>query len=381
MPHTATRSLFVTVAAAIVLIGALSGTTHSEGTSRSPRSDPGRARLHVRVLGSDGRPVENGVDADEDDWKLLFSLPLPERWPDEPTLVVVPERASAHLPPSSGSHLRGKRVGAGETVFDVVAGRSYRVGLTGPKQAWRPITVAIREDTSRVDVTLIAASEDAVGTLAITLTAEDGTFVQQDCVVRIEDADEGAPLLRAAVGYADDFNRSFVLPVGRYRVAVEGKPWLDWHGGVVSPSRYGRSEIDVEVGPDRTTPVRVPLVAGARVDLHLLGKALAEDREAFAPRPDRLRVLDVDRAAECARVWLISDGHWPIPVAFTCPATGFGAGRPKVCRELIVGSSNVSELLPVGRFRLEARMPGGRTTSTEVVLVDRETTPITLSFP
>jgi len=35
----------------------------------------------------------------------------------------------------------------------------------------------------------------------------------------------------------------------------------------------------------------------------------------------------------------------------------------------------------LARFRLEARMPGGRKASADVVLIDGETTAVTLSFP
>ncbi len=46
----------------------------------------------------------------------------------------------------------------------------------------------------------------------------------------------------------------------------------------------------------------------------------------------------------------------------------------------LAGSEAPSEVLPAGRFRVEARLPGGRVVLRTVVLVDGETTAVDLSF-
>lgn len=376
------RLLSGSVCAAALAIGAWTAAARQQVPALAVESAAPRPRLHLRTTDSAGRPIEVEAVSAELSWVAAFPQKSPARWPDQFVPIVVPDRSAAHSLAWFGQHLAGTRVGPGEIVFDVEAGHRYRVGVIGPSEAWRPIQVDVPHGAIRADVTVVALADAGFGTLEVTPVDADGDAITTGIGVRIEQVQEGAPLLVDSFADEPGLPRTFSLPTGRYRVAIEGRPALDgWHGRLWSPSAYGRSKAEVEVVSGRTTQARVRVDTGARLHLKLRGDVLEEDRRAFTPRQDVAYIESISALAAKAAISLTTDGHWPHAVPFTYVMTGNSSSGTHVGPWLAIGSEQVSQLLPVGRFRLEAHMPGGRTASADVVLVDGDTTTVTLSFP
>ncbi len=120
----------------------------------------------------------------------------------------------------------------------------------------------------------------------------------------------------------------------------------------------------------RTVDLVATLPAGARLRVLLVGEPNEEDR---AAAPEYYRDEEtLDTWSRAATLYLTRDDAWPEPVWFTYKDTGTWPARTHRRAELAVGSEGTSQVLSAGRYRLEARMPGGRVTS---VPVDRHPAP------
>jgi hypothetical protein len=297
-------------------------------------------------------------------------------WSSTPTAVVEPGRDEVRLGPWGDERLKGVRVKTGEFAFDVPAGRRYSVGLIGGRQAWVPVDVVVPTAGGRVDVTLVAR-DGPHGTLVLSAVDPNGAEVRDGTVVRIEDAHRGVPLAIDEEMRGRAWPVRFELPVGEYRVAVEGAADVeDYHGTLRSARKHGRFEANVRVENGRETNVRAVLPVGARLHLKLEGVEQPEDLEALqAGHKGR---TGLEYFSILAAITLVADDHWPEPVEFQYEIATTSAAGTHLRAALPIGTEGTSEPVSAGRFRLEARMPGGRMASCDVVLVDGQTTNATL---
>ncbi len=204
----------------------------------------------------------------------------------------------------------------------------------------------------------------------------EGAAVQSELAIRVEDSGTGTPLIVRHFFDRETWPYRLELPEGRYRLVVEGKARVgEQHGMVWAARGHGRFATTIHVVAGRDTMVQATLPKGARVHVRLTGKEREEDREATgASMPDwRFRLFDENDGPERASLALFTDGGWPEPIRFRI-------GGKFLTSELALGSEQTSEILPAGRFRVEARLPDGRVVSRTVVLVDGETTAVDLSF-
>jgi hypothetical protein len=81
-----------------------------------------------------------------------------------------------------------------------------------------------------------------------------------------------------------------------------------------------------------------------------------------------------------AALVLLAEGSRPIDVQFTEQWTRSSGAGTHLTKYLALDKQDVSQVLPAGRFTLEARLPGGRVARTPVVLVDGQTTEVALAF-
>lgn len=334
-----------------------------------------RPYLAVRVVDADGvawAKVEHALRAE-----------LDGGWPREPHVAVAPSRPQ--FVPWNGLEdwTKGRRVAVGEFVFDVRAGTTYRVGVLGGSQRWTPLEIEVPADAGRIDVTLSATPEVPRGSLLVDVVTPEGKRTSQ-LAIRIEDPRTGDVVVNRAELFDAGWPQGFSLPEGDYRVVVDGAPSTDFfHGTLMQERQLGRFEADARVVADATVRVAGTLSRGARVRVKLAGTANDADRAAIAAQFAGSTVgIDDWNEVLAARAGLLlcAEGRRPIVVEFTEEITGSSAAGTQLSNHLALGATDVSQIVPAGRFTLEARLPGGRVVSAPVVLVDGETTEVELAF-
>jgi len=336
----------------------------------------GRPHLAVSVVNEDGSP-----------WTTPLRVPARRDtdpgavWPARPQLSVFPASDEAHLLGPYETRLFGRAGAGGETVFEVDDGRRYQVGLLGGAMPWRPVEASVPEGASRVEVTVTAPEAGAMGALVVVVYDAQGAAVERGLVIRVEDLDTGAPLLvRNSIFRATGPYR-INLPEGQYRLIVEGAASIErQHGTLMSERKHGRFVTTVRVLESRETTVNATLSQGARLRVRLAGSVGEQDREALREQHPDWDADVIEYRIGRAAFALLAEGRWPEPILFRWEVTQSSAAGTHLTSELALGSEQTSELLPAGRFRVEARLPGGRVVSRSVVLVEGETTAIDLSF-
>jgi hypothetical protein len=336
-----------------------------------------RPHLAVRIENTDHSPWGGKLHLDT----RPYPEP-PEEWPADVSLLVFPARAEAHLDERDSSCLRGRPVEGGETVFEVTAGRHYEIGLAGGSQGWHPVGAYVPPESSRVEVVLTASAEVPRGSLVVSAFDQSGAMVTNGLVLRIEDPDLGVPLVERRSHYGATWPQRIQLAEGDYRLVVEGIGTTEFeHGVLMAPRAHGRFDTPVRIERDRETDVRADLAPGARVHLHLLGEVLDQDREAIRERYEGWHLPGgTDNWAERPSIVLVSGDRWPEPVEFTVEMRGSSAAGTHLTSKLALGTDAVSQMLPTGRYSIQARMPGGRVASQDLDLVEGQTSEVTLTF-
>jgi hypothetical protein len=208
-------------------------------------------------------------------------------------------------------------------------------------------------------------------------------MVTNGLTLRIEDPILGVPLVERRSSYGQAWPQRVQLAEGDYRLVVEGMGDTDhWHGILITPRAHGRFETLLHIDRDRETEVRAELPPGARVHLHLQGEILDQDREAIRKRYEGMTLGGpIDDWAGQPSIVLVSENRWPEPIEFTCQIwMGSSAAGTHLTSKLALGTDAVSQMLPAGQYTLEARMPGGRVAAQDVVLVEGQTSEVTLTF-
>jgi hypothetical protein len=339
-----------------------------------------RPHIAVRLLDEHGAPFDLPETAPKSTWgdEASISDPL-DSWPKAASVLAVPVASEAHLEGFRRTYLPGRRSGS-EIVFEVEENRGYEVGWVGGSQTWRPSEVLVPKGAGRIEVTLTAQAGTPMGTILVSAFDPEQAPVFSNIAIRIEDPSTGTPLVERNFFYNKPWPQPFEVPAGEYRVTVEGAPGCDlFHGTLQSPRPSGRYQVLVRVEPGRESTVSAYLPKGAKVHLILAGEVQEEDREAIRLQFAGMN-YELEYWANCANLTLLPPEGWPQPATFTMVMTGSSAAGTHLTSALPLGSDSISQILPAGRFRLEARMPGGRVASKDVVLVDGETTEVALDL-
>lgn len=339
-----------------------------------------RPHIAVRVVDDQGATVARPATMPEDSWGgELSTLDPPESWLTRWVVLAVPVASEAHLGPLWRPYLQPKLSGE-EIVFEVAEGQRYQVGLIGGSQVWRPKEVLIDPGATRVEVTLTASASAPMGEISVSAFDSERAAVFSNVSIQIEDPATGTPLVRRDFFYDKPWPQRFQVPQGVYRVIVEGAPSTDlFHGTLMFPRGLGRHESLVHVSSGQESVVSAELPRGAKLHLTLAGEVLEEDREAIRRRSAGMH-YELEYWANRAELTLVPPEGWPQPAMFTMELTGSSAAGTHLTSELALGSDSTSQILSAGRFRLEARMPGGRVASKEIVLIDGATTDVTLDL-
>ncbi len=343
-----------------------------------------RTYLAVRVVNDRGQPFEGQVDsgATTTQWGPGRVEPM-DRWPADVRVVVLPGGAEDDLTKLTNPRLAGTASDDGEFIFPVTADRSYRVGLMGGTQPWKPVNVFVPSDAGRVEVMLRATEIDAMGTLALVTRLPESNAFGEGFSISIEDVEDGATLLFQDMRSTRASSGEYRLPEGRYRVVVQGESYIGWHGTMYSSTDLGRFESVVSITRDTTTQVEATMPIGARIELELVGDILDEDNAAVrAELRDGWVILgSIENYSIRATTTLRAKDRRPIPVQFPYLVTGSSAAGTHLGPWIAIGTSGTSETLPAGEFRFEARMPGGRVVARDVTLVEGQTTRLVLAMP
>jgi hypothetical protein len=332
-----------------------------------------RPHLAVRVVNEDGSPwPDHAAVAGRDDLGQCKWI----SWPNLVDVIAAPSARDATSRDHDRIRMPGSIAQDGEIVFEVEDERMYQVGLLGVVQPWRPQDVRVPRGASRVEVTLTALAGARAGELSVSIHDRWSAESRTGLAVRIEDAASGFPLAIESAGPA----MRWMLPVGRYRVAVQSHAYGPggWHGPAEYPPNRGRFETVVEIAHDSPTSVDATVPMGARLDLRLTGEVREQDRDWI--RKWIQVPTDVECWASRAEIVLVPETGWPCSVYFAADAARCFGPRTSLTTSLTLGTEQTSHALPAGRYRLEARMPGGRVASAPLVLVDNETVSATLAF-
>lgn len=370
---------------------------------RAPDGRGPGAALTPSPVPSDGEPLELVLArphiaveiVDEKGAPWIAPKPDPRRkrssagWsfgdpPPEALLAIAPMLEDLPSGMSSEAWIDTKDLGAGRHAADVVAGHGYWVGLLGVSQPWRPVRVAVPEGAGRVDVRIVALDPKPPGVIVVDMRSAAGESLTRGIAIRVEDPASGCALVDRDEFYGETFPLRLELPEGQYRVVGDGAPFVDNHHGVLlTPRALGRAEALVRVTSGGEIGVALQLAEGARLRLRLAGQANAADRAAVEAKYRGYSFGEEDwREVHAARATILlrSDGNRPVDVLFTEEWTGSSAAGTHLSRELALGKEDVSQVLPAGRFTLEAWLPGGRVARAPVTLVDGQTTAIALAF-
>lgn len=332
-----------------------------------------RPHLAVRVVNEDGSPwLDHATVAGRGDFDRRKWI----TWPSFAEVIVAPSLRDAASRDHDRIRMPGSIAQDGEIAFEVADERTYQVGLLGVVQPWRPLEVHVPRGVSRVEVTLTALAGVRTGELSVSIHDRWGAELRNGLAVFIEDAASGFPLAIESAGCPEHWT----LPEGRYRVAVQSHAYAP--GGYHGPAEYepsrGRFETVVEIAQDLPTTVDATVPIGARLDLRLTGEVREKDRDwirKWIQRPN-----DVECWASRAEIVLVPENGWPRSVYFAAESPGFRGSRSSLATSVTLGAEQTSHALPAGRYRLEARMPGGRVASAPLELLDGETVSVTLAF-
>lgn len=345
---------------------------------------PSFADVRVHIVDARGEPWTGAVQRD-DAWRNRDEPPTdaPSAWPTVATLVVVP--ASADVEPGAHREARLLASRGEDGVFRVQcrSGDRYRIGLMGGAERWRPREFVVSTLATSMDVKIVATWDAALGALEVRVRDAAGAALTGPYSIRVEDVDDGAPLVHYFVERSESGSGTRRLPAGTYRVVVHGEPDVGRQHGVVHDfAAHGRFETIVEVRQDETTTLLAPLPAGARLRAKIAGAGSPADEVAVRAQHPPTTVFGgpIEFWSERATMSLVADGRWPVSVFFRWEMTSSSGAGTHLGDWLLLGKGGTSELLPAGRYRFEARLPGGRSASADIVLVDGQTTDVELAI-
>jgi len=360
---------------------------------------------HRRILLGEGLSTGDGVhelvferphlvvrltDADGDAWKgeAEAGRNLHGRLRPHPEIVVGPVRDEVLLDVEPellpGGFVQGKPHGDGAWLFELEEDRRYLVGLRGGGQPWEPEEIHVPwGSTEEYRVERVVRDEARSGTLVLTALDATGQPIE-DVAVQIEDPDTGIPLLRLDTSWP--FTRiewplELELPLGTWRVVVDGAPRRGGHGDFLWARTTGSFEDSVDVVPGLEARVEARLDRGATLRVEAMGVSDEGDRAGVKPEDRRASPDRLAWWASRAALTLHRPGRWPVPVdVLTDLEYGVRLGRVGLLPSVALGSRSTSELLPPGCFTLRASLPGGRVVTAPVLLVEGETTDVRLEF-
>ncbi|MBK7877892.1 MAG: hypothetical protein IPJ77_19605 [Planctomycetes bacterium] len=370
---------FLAAAAAAFLAPELAARSQLEAPPAStrapaaaPREAPRFGSLRVRATG-EGRATEpGGLEFAKSAWSEARRT-----WPSGARLVV--ERAPEERAIDVSPVMAGSQERAGVVAFERLEPGRYVVGLLARDAAWEPRVVLVRPD-EWTEVELACTTPPANGTLLVDAALASGA--RSDALaVRIEDAATGVELLaQEAFAWGASPPATFELPAGRYRVVVEGAASVGYHGTLESERAAGRVEELVTVEPGRATRVEARVPGGARLKLTVHAAIGERERAAFLARFGDQGEWNLDFFTHRATLELCRPGRAPLPADFRYELGTTSAAGTHVRPALTVGTTQVSELLPAGRFTLVARLTSGRSVEREIELVEGATLEVVLAI-
>ncbi|MBI5363343.1 MAG: hypothetical protein HZA53_09195 [Planctomycetes bacterium] len=352
------------------------GTTSAPGAREQASNSipaPRFGALRVHAVG-EGRATEvGGLGFAKSTWVEPRRL-----WPPGARLVV--ERTPGERAIDEPTVAIGAQERTGVVAFERLAPGRYVVGLLARDAAWEPRIVLVSAD-AWTEVELPCTTPPAMGTLVVDAQHSGGARPDTFAVV-IEDVATGVELLaREAFAWEANWPQRFDLPAGRYRVIVEGAAELDdYHGTLTQARSSGRVEQEVAVEPARETRLTASVPGGARMQLTVHAEIGERECAAFLARFGDQGAYNLEYFSHLATLELRRPGRAPLPVVIRWEMEGSSAAGTHLRSALPVETTQVSELLPAGRFVLVARLTSGREVERAVELVEGETLAVELAI-
>ena len=173
------------------------------------------------------------------------------------------------------------------------------------------------------------------------------------------------------------------MPPGNYRIVAEGQPRKDtYHGGIFAPRELGRVEGTIELRSGDVREMDLSLTVGGRLEVSVTGTPLPEDKaqviadhqrwpnaeaDAYLNWQGELVLLSIERPGRRGENLFHLDSFvkWD---------------KPSLTAHWRMGETHTSEVLPVGRYELVARAPGGRVARIPVEITAGVTAPVEINL-
>lgn len=339
----------------------------------SSTTAPRFGALRVNAVGEGHATEEGGL------WFAKSTWVEPWRhWPSVARLVV--ERAPGERAVDEPRVAIGAQERTGVVAFERLAPGRYVVGLLARDAAWEPQIVVVSAD-AWTEIELPCMTPPVMGTLVVDAKHSGGAR-PDTFAVAIEDVATGVELLaRETFAWEANWPQRFELPAGRYRVIVEGvAEFDDYHGTLMQARSSGRVEHEVAVEPARETRLSASVPVGARMTLTVHAGIGERECAAFLARFGDQGAYNLEYFSHLATLELRRPGRAPLPVDFRWEMTGSSGAGTHVRSALRVETTQVSELLPTGRFTLVARLTSGRSVERTVELVEGATLAVELAI-
>lgn len=346
-----------------------------------------RPYLAIHVRQADGSVPAQAIQIHKNtSWRSTM-----DDWPEEPGLLLTLSPRDAHRGGRRGAYLNASSTGPGEFVAElsgdlrVASALELDVGILGGELPWRPQHVVVPPYSGRVDVDLVLPTVEPLGSLLLDVVNGAGTALEKQVRIRVIDPATGVVLVDAPCDYTDedDWPMRIRLPMGEYRLLVEGHPWINDHHGTIMRRRvHGAHEQSVHIASGVESHVTATLGEAARLAVRVIGSVTEKDREEI--RSWQRGEVDEDFTefwAQFVTMRLEREGRWPEQPKFARRfMEGTSASGIHLFASVAFGKDETSEPLTPGTYTLVATTAGGRVLERVVTLMPGQTLSMTLRF-
>ncbi|MFT7668666.1 MAG: hypothetical protein ACI8X5_001363 [Planctomycetota bacterium] len=350
-----------------------------------------RPHLELRLVTFEGQPMEGEPKEEKNQSPLqIIEVPAPEfanRWSPKARPIVYENIGTLDRPLVGRTALNHKEVAPGRFIYEWKEGNSYLVGAKGGNFDSSLQLIQVPLGSGKTALTLTAKKELPMGEVLVHIFAngkelKDVSEALLD--LSLEDSIAKVVLLKSE-RFAKGYPYSFKAPPGRYLAVARGKEIRGHHGGLVNPRRFAYEEVEVVLVAGETRHVELHLTTGGYLEVALHGAPNASDQTAVDDYMEMSGNFWVDpednraKAPALAEMRIETPNRRPESVFWSTPKTGFAVGLGH-SSAWPLGTTQTSEMLPLGTYQLIASLPGGREARTTVVLRSDATTKVELWF-
>ncbi len=318
---------------------------------------------------------------------------FPLDWQASPQVFIIPAASDAWGDSSQCLVQQGKATAIGTAAFEVKRPGNYVAVLLAPGAPAVIKPFHYKGGDLPSVLSMRSPAPGPMGAVTVDVRNPDGGAHHSNIDLYVLDGTTGTPLLaRESGAWLDASSKgewppSFDLPVGEYLLVARASPPRGYHGTVRAKRSHGDARVPFDVRDGETTKLVVPLAEPAYLEVQLSGEACAADVAEVQHSLEGGGVVmfsPVEEAAKVVSLRLHRELGYPQPIEFIRFAyANTSAAGQHIMPSLVLDEAPVtwiSEALPAGSYKLEARLAGGRVLFRDVVLTKGETVKVELDF-